>query len=199
MTVSPDFALSAVWLGPAELTSGYRPTYYPCVVGATSLARHFACASASSSATARPRRSNRPARALRTTPLVTRSARPRPSGPRSGASLEVWSPTALVSRVALVSVAASHRTIPLRRFAARPSSVLRSSQGGARPCGFSRFSRDYGRRRSSWRTFEMGRSIVANMPALSRRSRIHRSTGRESRCLRSAGRVRSVKPIDTRS
>jgi len=47
-------------------------------------------------------------------------------GSRSGASLEVCSPSAHVSRVAL-SEAAGHRTIPLRRCVARPRSDARAA------------------------------------------------------------------------
>lgn len=90
------------------------------VVAATSLARHFACASASSPATARPHRSNRPVQALRANPLgclvaFTRPARPRLFVRKSGASLEVWSPSAQISRAARCPAAVGRRTVPLRR------------------------------------------------------------------------------------
>jgi len=56
---------------------------------------------------------------------ASRPARPSPSGRRSSTSPEVCSPTAHVSRVARCPAAACLRTIPLRRFAARPRSVAR--------------------------------------------------------------------------
>jgi len=68
-------------------------------------------------------------------------------GSRSGASLEVCSPSAHVSRVAL-SEAAGHRTIPLRRCVARPRSDARAAVS---------------RRRSPLRFFALGEVESASL------------------------------------
>jgi len=97
---------------------------------------------ASSPATARTHRSNRPNRELRAS--TSRPARWNACAP-SSASLEVFVPSAHVSRVALrCSKAAGSRTVPLRRF--------------RRPCGFSLIARSM-RCSSNWRTCGVGRSV----------------------------------------
>jgi len=70
------------------------------------------------------------------------------------------------------------------------------SVGGVRPCGFSLSARS-NRRRSIGRTFGVGHAVRIVGAAWTRR--LNESFRRESRRLRSAGQVESVKPLRTLS
>jgi len=94
----------------------------------------------------------------------TRHDRPDPAlRGGSGASPEVWSPTAHTSRVAL-SGAAGLRTIPLRRFARRPPALDGEPRSAALALAVLRSSA-----RSSWRgsirrTCGVGRAVIIAPP-----------------------------------
>jgi hypothetical protein len=130
---------------------------------------------------------------------ASRPARSAPSGRRSGTSPEVCSPTAHASRVAHSPVAANLPDDPASAFRRPPVLRAQADQKAALALAVFRASRvikAVSLEPADARDGSFDRRKRAR--ALSRRPRIHRSTGRESRCLRSDGRVRPGKPLRTR-
>jgi len=183
-------------LGLSRATSRLSPWTHHPFASSGDVTCAFACASAFSPATAHSHRSNRPNRALRANPHHDRPDRLHQVDDQ--APLLRFGPLQRTPAASHCPVAANHRTIPLRRFAARPRSDARIWEiEAALALAVFRFSRD---RTGLARTGGRSGWVVRSSPtcrALSRRPRIRRSRRRDSRRLRSVVQVRSEKPVRT--